>query len=49
MTCTTYCMISGVEVSAIDPRASMQAIANSELAAVAGQVKDRLAKVVAPI
>jgi len=39
----------GVEVSAIDPVASMQAIENSELAAVAGQVRDLLAKAVASI
>lgn len=32
----------GVEVSAIDPVASMQAIDNSELKAVAGQVRDLL-------
>ena len=36
----------GVEVSAIDPVASMQAIENSELTAVAGQVRDLLAKAV---
>lgn len=36
----------GVEVSAIDPAASMQAIDNAELTAVAGQVRDMLAKVV---
>lgn len=39
----------GVEVSAIDPVASMQAIDNSALHAVAGQVRDLLAKVVAAI
>ena len=39
----------GVEVSAIDPVASMQAIENSELTAVAGQVRDLLAKAVASI
>jgi uncharacterized protein (DUF302 family) len=32
----------GVEVSAIDPVASMQAIDNAELTAVAGQVRDLL-------
>ena len=32
----------GVEVSAIDPVASMMAIANDELHAVAGQVRDML-------
>jgi uncharacterized protein (DUF302 family) len=36
----------GVEVSAIDPVASMQAIENAELTAVAGQVRDLLAKAV---
>lgn len=36
----------GVEVSAIDPVASMQAIDNAELTAVAGQVRDLLAKAV---
>ena len=39
----------GVEVSAIDPVASMQAIENAELTAVAGQVRDLLAKAVATI
>lgn len=39
----------GVEVSAIDPVASMQAIHNPALHAVAGQVRDLLAKVVAAI
>ena len=39
----------GVEVSAIDPVASMQAIDNPTLHAVAGQVRDLLAKVVAAI
>jgi uncharacterized protein (DUF302 family) len=37
----------GVEVSAINPVASMQAIDNAELHAVAGQVGDLLAKAVA--
>lgn len=36
----------GVEVSAVDPVASMQAIENSELTAVAGEVRDLLAKAV---
>ncbi|MCF4097338.1 DUF302 domain-containing protein [Maritalea mediterranea] len=36
----------GIEVSAIDPVASMQAIDNSELKDVAGQVRDMLAKAV---
>lgn len=40
---------SGVEVSAIDPVASMQAIENAELTAVAGEVRDLLAKAVAEI
>lgn len=38
-----------VEVSAIDPLASMQAIDNAELKSVAGQVKDMLKTVVANI
>ena len=39
----------GVEVSAIDPVASMQAINKAELTAVAGQVRDLLAKAVEEI
>jgi len=39
----------GVMVSAIDPVASMQAIENPGLAAVAGQVRDLLSQVVAEI
>ena len=39
----------GVEVSAIDPVASMQAIDNEPLHAVAGQVREMLAKAVAAI
>ena len=39
----------GVEVSAIDPVASMQAINNPALHAVAGQVRNLLGKVVAAI
>ena len=39
----------GVEVSAIDPVASMQAIDNAALHAVAGQVRDLLAQAVAAI
>ena len=39
----------GVEVSAIDPVASMQAIENAELIGVAGQVRDLLAKAVGAI
>jgi uncharacterized protein (DUF302 family) len=36
----------GVQVSAIDPVASMQAIENDELHGVAGQVRDMLSAVV---
>ena len=39
----------GVEVSAIDPTASMQAIDNKALHAVAGQVRDLLTRAVAAI
>ncbi|TGD42557.1 DUF302 domain-containing protein [Pseudotabrizicola sediminis] len=39
----------GVEVSAVDPVASMQAIDNTALHSVAGQVRDLLAKAVAAI
>ena len=39
----------GVEVSAINPVASMQAIDNAALHAVAGQVRDLLAKAVAAV
>lgn len=39
----------GVEVSAIDPVASMQAVENAELTAVAGEVRDLLARAVAAI
>lgn len=39
----------GVEVSAIDPVASMQAIDNEGLHAVAGQVRDLMARAVAAI
>jgi len=39
----------GVEVSAIDPVASMTGVDNAELPAVAGQVREMLAKVVAAI
>ncbi len=39
----------GVEVSAIDPVASMQAIDNPDLHAVAGQVRDLLQKAVKAI
>ncbi|WP_029030685.1 DUF302 domain-containing protein [Salinarimonas rosea] len=40
---------AGVEVSAVDPVASMQAIDNAELGRVAGQVRDMLAKAVAAV
>jgi uncharacterized protein (DUF302 family) len=39
----------GIEVSAIDPLASMQAIDNEELKSVAGQVRDMLTQVVEEI
>ena len=39
----------GVEVSAVDPVASMQAINNAELHAVAGQVRDLLKKAIEAI
>ncbi|MBU4528034.1 MAG: DUF302 domain-containing protein [Desulfomicrobium sp.] len=39
----------GVEVSAIDPVASMQAIENTDLTAVAGKVRDLMAKAVEAI
>ena len=39
----------GVEVGAVDPVASMQAIDNAELAAVAGEVRDLLSKAVEAI
>jgi uncharacterized protein (DUF302 family) len=39
----------GVEVSVIDPVASMQAIDNDRLKAVAGEVRDMLGKVLAAI
>ena len=39
----------GVEVSAVDPQASMAGIDNDELKSVAGQVKDMLATAVAAI
>jgi uncharacterized protein (DUF302 family) len=39
----------GVEVSAIDPVASMQAIENGELTSVAGQVRDLLARAIEAI
>jgi len=39
----------GIEVSAIDPVASMQAIDNDDLHAVAGQVRDMLAEAVADV
>ncbi len=39
----------GVEVSAVDPVASMQAIENAELTAIAGEVRDLLTKAVEAI
>ncbi|MBV7410812.1 DUF302 domain-containing protein [Maritimibacter sp. DP1N21-5] len=39
----------GVEVSAVDPVASMSGIDNSDLKTVAGEVRDMLAKAVAAI
>jgi uncharacterized protein (DUF302 family) len=39
----------GIQVSAIDPVASMQAIDNDDLKSVAGQVREMLAQVVAEI
>jgi uncharacterized protein (DUF302 family) len=39
----------GVEVSAIDPVASMQAIENAQLTSVAGEVRELLSKAVAAI
>jgi uncharacterized protein (DUF302 family) len=39
----------GVEVSAVDPVASMQAIENTALTTVAGEVRELLAKAVAAI
>lgn len=39
----------GIEVSAVDPVASMQAIDNEKLAKVAAQVRDMLAKVIAAL
>jgi uncharacterized protein (DUF302 family) len=39
----------GVEVSAVDPHASMAGINNADLTAVAGQVRDMLREVVAAI
>jgi len=38
-----------IEVSAVDPLASMQAIDNPELGAVAGQVRDKLQQVIAAL
>ena len=39
----------GVEVSAVDPQASMTGIPNPDLLRVAGQVREMLAKVIAAI
>jgi uncharacterized protein (DUF302 family) len=36
----------GVEVAAVDPVASMQAIGNEKLAEIAGEIRDKLRKVV---
>ncbi len=38
-----------VEVSAIDPMASMQAVENNELGAVAEEIKDKLRKIIASL
>ncbi|MCC6006362.1 MAG: DUF302 domain-containing protein, partial [Rhodobacteraceae bacterium] len=38
---------AGIEISAVDPVASMQAVENPGLHAIAGQVRDLLAKAVA--
>ncbi|MBC2838838.1 DUF302 domain-containing protein [Robiginitalea sp. SC105] len=35
-----------IEVAAVDPSASMQAVENDELAAIAGTVRDKLKKVI---
>lgn len=35
-----------IEVAAVDPRASMQAIQNSELQAIAGEIRTKLKKVI---
>jgi uncharacterized protein (DUF302 family) len=40
---------AGIEVSAVDPVASMQAVDNPDLHTVAGQVRDLLTKAVAAI
>ncbi len=37
---------NGIEVSAVDPVASMQSIDNSDLIEVAGEVRDKLARVI---
>jgi uncharacterized protein (DUF302 family) len=42
-------VVDGVEVSAVDPVASMMAIPNPQLAEVAGQVRELLARAVAAI
>jgi uncharacterized protein (DUF302 family) len=39
----------GIEVSAIDPLESMQAIDNDELKSVAGKVREMLSEVIAEI
>lgn len=35
-----------VEVAAVDPAASMQAISNAELASIAGEIKEKLQRVI---
>ncbi|MHA6287560.1 DUF302 domain-containing protein [Maricaulis sp. CAU 1757] len=37
---------SGIEVAAVDPAASMQAVDNDALAGIAGDVRDRLRRVI---
>ncbi|MBD1400501.1 DUF302 domain-containing protein [Pelovirga terrestris] len=39
----------GIEVSAVDPLASMQAIDNPELDSIAGQVRDKLKKAISSL
>jgi len=40
---------NGVEISAVDPQASMQAVGNESLGAIAGEVTGMLQKVIAEI
>ena len=35
-----------IEVAAVDPKASMQGISNTEIEAIAGEIRDRLQKVI---